>query len=74
MALRFHGFSVETAGTGADALARPPAHLIVLDATMPDGPSQAKRLGAERAATPIVFLTARDVLEDKIRAHHRAGR
>src|SRR3954469_11597253 len=72
MALRFHGFSVETAGTGTDALAavssfRP--DLIVLDVMLPDmeGFEVAERLGAERAATPIIFLTARDAPEDKLR-------
>jgi two-component system OmpR family response regulator len=78
MALRFHGFSVETAGTGADALAavssfRP--DLIVLDVMLPDmeGFEVAKRLGAERAATPIVFLTARDAPEDKLRGLTTGG-
>jgi two-component system OmpR family response regulator len=78
MALRFHGFSVETAGTGADALAavtsfRP--DLIVLDVMLPDmeGFEVAKRLGAERAATPIIFLTARDAPEDKLRGLTTGG-
>jgi two-component system OmpR family response regulator len=78
MALRFHGFSVETAGTGADALAavgsfRP--DLIVLDVMLPDmeGFEVAKRLGAERAATPIVFLSARDAPEDKLRGLTTGG-
>jgi len=78
MALRFHGFAVETAGTGADALAavgsfRP--DLIVLDVMLPDmeGFDVAKRLGAERAATPIIFLTARDAPEDKLRGLTTGG-
>jgi two-component system OmpR family response regulator len=78
MALRFHGFSVETAGTGADALTavsffRP--DLIVLDVMLPDmeGFEVAKRLGAERAATPIIFLTARDDPEDKLRGLTTGG-
>jgi two-component system OmpR family response regulator len=72
MALRYQGFAVESAGTGAEALAavesfRP--HLIVLDVMLPDmeGFDVAKRLGADRARVPIVFLTARDATEDKIR-------
>jgi two-component system, OmpR family, response regulator len=78
MALRFHGFSVETAGTGTDALAAVTAFrpdLIVLDVMLPDmeGFEVAKRLGAERAATPIVFLTARDAPEDKIRGLTTGG-
>jgi two-component system, OmpR family, response regulator len=72
MALTFQGFSVESAGTGADALAavssfRP--HLIVLDVMLPDmeGFDVAQRLGAQRARVPIIFLTARDATDDKIR-------
>ncbi|HEY7077015.1 MAG TPA: response regulator transcription factor [Solirubrobacteraceae bacterium] len=72
MALRYQGFAVESAGTGAAALAavesfRP--HLIVLDVMLPDmeGFDVARRLGADRARVPIVFLTARDATEDKIR-------
>jgi two-component system OmpR family response regulator len=72
MALRYQGFAVESAGSGAAALAavesfRP--HLIVLDVMLPDmeGFDVARRLGADRARVPIVFLTARDATEDKIR-------
>jgi two-component system OmpR family response regulator len=72
MALRYQGFAVESAGTGADALAAVEAfrpHLIVLDVMLPDmeGFEVARRLGADRARVPIVFLTARDATEDKIR-------
>jgi two-component system, OmpR family, response regulator len=72
MALRFQGFAVETAGTGTDAISavtsfRP--HLIVLDIMLPDmeGFDVAQRLGAQRARVPIIFLTARDATDDKIR-------
>jgi two-component system, OmpR family, response regulator len=72
MALRFQGFAVESAGTGADALSavadfRP--HLMVLDVMLPDmeGFAVAQRLGAQRARVPIIFLTARDDTADKIR-------
>jgi two-component system OmpR family response regulator len=43
--------------------------LIVLDVMLPDmeGFDVARRLGAERARVPILFLTARDSTEDKIR-------
>jgi two-component system OmpR family response regulator len=72
MALRFQGFTVETAGTGAEALAAVTAfkpHLIVLDVMLPDmeGFDVAQRLGAQRARVPIIFLTARDATDDKIR-------
>jgi two-component system OmpR family response regulator len=72
MALRFQGFDIESAGTGADALAAVTAfkpHLIVLDVMLPDmeGFDVAQRLGAQRARVPIIFLTARDATDDKIR-------
>jgi two-component system OmpR family response regulator len=78
MALRFQGFAVESAGTGAEALTAVAAFrpdLIVLDVMLPDmeGFEVARRLGAERAGTPIIFLTARDAPEDKIRGLTSGG-
>jgi two-component system, OmpR family, response regulator len=72
MALRFHGFEVETAATGAEALAAATAfkpQLIVLDVMLPDieGFDVARRLGDRRAEIPIIFLTARDATADKVR-------
>ncbi|MEZ0292582.1 MAG: response regulator transcription factor [Solirubrobacteraceae bacterium] len=72
MALRFQGFEVETAATGEQALAAAASfkpQLMVLDIMLPDmeGFEVARRLGAQRAQVPIVFLTARDATEDKIR-------
>src|SRR6195256_814685 len=78
MALRYEGFEVETAANGAEALAgvesyRP--HLMVLDIMLPDmeGFEVARRLGGARAELPIVFLTARDTQEDKIRGLTTGG-
>jgi two-component system OmpR family response regulator len=78
MALRYQGFAVETAATGAQALSavssfRP--HLMVLDVMLPDmeGFDVAERLGAQRADVPIIFLTARDATEDKIRGLTTGG-
>jgi two-component system OmpR family response regulator len=78
MALRFQGFTVESAGTGRDALAavtsfRP--HLMLLDVMLPDmeGFDVARRLGAQRADVPIIFLTARDATEDKVRGLTMGG-
>jgi len=72
MALRFQGFEVDTAATGRDALAaverfRP--QVMVLDVMLPDmeGFEVADRLGAQRGHVPIIFLTARDATEDKLR-------
>ena len=78
MALRYQGFTVESAGTGGVALAAVTAFkpdLIVLDVMLPDmeGFEVAKRLGAERAGVPIIFLTARDATEDKVRGLTMGG-
>jgi two-component system OmpR family response regulator len=72
MALRFQKFEVETAATGEQALATAAAfkpQLMLLDIMLPDmeGFEVARRLGARRAEIPIIFLTARDATEDKIR-------
>jgi two-component system, OmpR family, response regulator len=78
MALRYQGFSVDTAASGREALAavtrfRP--HLMVLDVMLPDmeGFEVASRLGAQRAGVPIIFLTARDSTEDKVRGLSGGG-
>ena len=78
MALRFQGFTVQTAANGREALAavaefRP--HLMVLDVMLPDmeGFEVAARLGAQRAGVPIIFLTARDATEDKVRGLSGGG-
>jgi two-component system, OmpR family, response regulator len=72
MALRYEGFEVETAGTGRAALAaverfRP--ELLVLDVMLPDldGFAVTERLKGMRSKVPILFLTARDEVEDKVR-------
>ncbi|HEY3829650.1 MAG TPA: response regulator transcription factor [Solirubrobacteraceae bacterium] len=78
MALRFQGFLVETAADGREAIAavgRFNPHLIVLDVMLPDieGFEVAERLGAQRAGVPIIFLTARDSTEDKVRGLSGGG-
>ena len=42
---------------------------MILDVMLPDmeGFEVAERLGAERGQVPIIFLTARDATEDKLR-------
>ncbi|MFI6485784.1 response regulator transcription factor [Nonomuraea sp. NPDC050663] len=71
MALRYEGFEVETAGTGALALARAvelAPDLVVLDIMLPDisGLEVCRRLRSRSILTPIIFLTAKDATEDKI--------
>ena len=50
-------------------------HLMVLDVMLPDmeGFEVARRLGAQRADVPIIFLTARDATEDKVRGLTMGG-
>jgi two-component system OmpR family response regulator len=71
-ALRMNGFDVATSGTGREALAAvdgAPPDLIVLDVMLPDldGFEVCRRLRADGVQTPIVFLTARDATEDRLR-------
>jgi len=78
MALRFQGFTVETASSGREAILAVAAfkpHLIVLDVMLGDmeGFEVARRLGAQRAGVPIIFLTARDSTEDKVRGLSGGG-
>jgi two-component system, OmpR family, response regulator len=78
MALRFQGFAVESAASGREALAavtRFKPHLMVLDVMLPDmeGFDVAARLGSQRASVPIIFLTARDSTEDKVRGLSGGG-
>ena len=72
MALRYEGFAVDQAPDGRAALKGAEAfrpHIIVLDVMLPDfdGFEVARRLGERRAEIPILFLTARDTTEDKVR-------
>ncbi|GAA3090489.1 response regulator transcription factor [Streptosporangium carneum] len=76
--LRFAGFGVNTAGNGTDAVAavqRYRPDLIVLDVMLPDmdGFDVVRRLRGGGTDTPVVFLTARDATEDKIRGLTAGG-
>ena len=78
MALRYHGFDVEVAENGQRALAAVSAFhpdLMLLDIMLPDmeGFEVARRLGAQRTDLPIIFLTARDTTEDKVRGLTMGG-
>jgi two-component system, OmpR family, response regulator len=69
--LRFLGFEVTTADTGAAALrlARDrPFDLVVLDVMLPDtsGFDVVRRLRADGRRVPVIFLTARDTQADKV--------
>ena len=71
MALRYEGWEVRTAHTGTDAVAaarafRPDA--VVLDIMLPDldGLEVLRRVRGDTPQVPVLFLTARDAVEDRI--------
>jgi two-component system OmpR family response regulator len=74
MALGYHGFEVERAGSGRaalEAVERRRPDLIVLDVMLPDldGFDVARRLRQSEGAgtrVPVIFLTARDTTADKV--------
>ena len=71
-ALRYDGFEVEVAATGQEALAKVDAFhpdLVVLDVMLPDldGFDVKRRMGERGEDIPVLFLTARDATEDKVR-------
>ena len=70
-ALRYEGFEVLEALGGRAGLALAQSEqpdLIVLDVMLPDvdGFEVARRVRADGLAIPILFLTARDALDDKV--------
>jgi two-component system, OmpR family, response regulator len=72
MALRYEQFDVRVAGNGREALDAVESFspdLAVLDVMMPgiDGFEVARRVRNQGVQLPILFLTARDATEDKIR-------
>ena len=71
MALRYEGWEVRTAGDGRSAVRtarefRPDA--VVLDVMLPDmdGLEVLRKLRAETPDVPVLFLTARDAVEDRV--------
>ena len=71
-ALRHNGFEVSAVANGRDALeavAKDVPDLIVLDVMLPDidGFEVCRRLRTEGSRAPVLFLTARDATEDKVR-------
>jgi len=71
-ALRLEGFTTATAATGEEALAIVEAHdvaLVVLDIMLPDldGFEVLARMRAAGRQQPVIFLTARDAREDRVR-------
>lgn len=76
--LEARGHQCDYAGSIAAAsalLARSAFDAVVLDRNLPDGDglALARRLRAEGCATPILVLTARDTLEDKLLGFEAGG-
>jgi two-component system, OmpR family, response regulator len=70
--LRYEGFEVNTVDSGRDAITMVESFvpdLIVLDVMLPDleGFDVQRRLADSGRRTPVLFLTARDATEDKVR-------
>jgi two-component system OmpR family response regulator len=72
MALQFLGFEVVTADRGAKALTQAAQHapdVILLDVVLPDmdGFEVCRRLREAGVSAPVLFVTARDTVQDKVR-------
>ncbi|MDF1603822.1 response regulator transcription factor [Nocardioides sp. YIM 152315] len=71
MAMRYEGWSVDTAHTGAQAVGAARAErpdVVVLDWMLPDfdGLEVLRRIRAAHPTVPVLFLTARDAVEDRV--------
>ncbi|MFE3290130.1 response regulator transcription factor [Rhodococcus sp. NPDC059234] len=71
VSLRFQGFEVEVAGNGPEGLDKARAFrpdAMILDVMMPgmDGFGLLRRLRADGVDAPVLFLTAKDAVEDKV--------
>ncbi|MFE3326649.1 response regulator transcription factor [Streptomyces sp. NPDC059176] len=69
--LAFEGYGTEVAADGVEALAKVASydpHLVVLDVQMPrmDGLTAARRIRSAGSTLPILMLTARDTVGDRV--------
>jgi two-component system response regulator MprA len=76
--LREEGFSAEGVSTGAELLARgvdPSPDVFIVDIGLPDadGRDVCQALRARGAGAPVMFLTARDALPDRIAGFTAGG-
>src|SRR5438477_988752 len=76
--LREEGFDVHTVGTGGEVLpqlACDPPDVLIVDIGLPDadGRDVCQALRARGVQTPVLFLTARDALPDRIAGFDAGG-
>jgi two-component system response regulator MprA len=76
--LEADGFAVTVTATGSDAVRRfaaSPPDVLVLDIGLPDadGRDVCQALRAQGVACPVLFLTARDALPDRLSGFHAGG-
>ena len=69
--LREHGYAVDVVGDGASAIQRGsamPYDIVVLDILLPvkDGLDVCRELRSKGVAVPVLMLTARDAVDDRI--------
>src|SRR3954469_16115289 len=77
-ALEREGYAVKTTVSGADAVglfAMEPPDVLVLDIGLPDadGRDVCQALRARGVSAPVLFLTARDALTDRLSGFHAGG-
>lgn len=77
-ALRFAGYEVRTEANGYDALRsikRETPDIVVLDVNMPelDGFEVCRRIRRDGLDVPVIFLTARDDIDDKRMGFRQGG-
>ncbi|MCW3009996.1 MAG: regulator [Solirubrobacterales bacterium] len=77
-ALRREGLTVRATASGQEAVrafAADPPDVLVLDIGLPDadGRDVCQALRARGIATPVLFLTARDALPDRLSGFHAGG-
>jgi len=77
-ALRAEGFEVRATSTGHEAVAAfsaAPPDLLVLDVGLPDadGRDVCQALRTHGVGAPVLFLTARDALPDRLAGFHAGG-
>jgi two-component system OmpR family response regulator len=77
-ALARHGFAVRATASGEEAVrvfAADPPDVLVLDVGLPDadGRDVCQALRAAGVETPVLFLTARDALTDRLSGFHAGG-